>query len=476
MRYGLLVIAVVAQLATVVITEPLWGVRATSSGTAAPNLPALDLPQLPFGWLMVLSLLFTLIVPRRGVWLHLGVYAVACLFDQLRIQPQLMGVAVLILAMAIPKSSPLDRWNVARWYLVAMWFWAGLHKLLSPDWFTYCTWNLFGEAGLQPDDRFLWVAYMIAWSEIALALMAFFIPKLAAVGCVLLHGGIALYLLPWLRNWNASVIPWNLATAIVGYWILRRAPLGLPRTRGEWVVAVVLLVLPATFYLGLVDHRFAHVLYSDHVPEAVATASNGTTRQFSAWEELRVPFPHVPRLFKQHFALTSEPGEKLHIRDPHARMPDSYFLIKEEGPEEISAKEFYRADSEPLGAGIDSLGSVFRLASNDVRLLKRDAAAMIYAVEFPPGTYSVELLQELRGLPNLEQIQLAETQVRDEDLKWLTVLKKLHAIGLDGTQISDRAVEILQEIPTLRIIEHKGTAISESAMIEFLESRRATNN
>jgi len=79
-----------AQAATILLTWPLWQLR-----TSPPHLPWLDLPQLPFGPLLLGSLALTLWRPLAGAALHslLLILAIAC--DQLREQPQVLSLALL---------------------------------------------------------------------------------------------------------------------------------------------------------------------------------------------------------------------------------------------------------------------------------------------------------------------------------------------------------------------------------------------
>ena len=63
---------------------------------------------------------------------------------------------------------------------------------------------------------------------------------------------------------------------------------------------------------------------------------------------------------------------------------------------------------------------------------------MIFGIEFQSPYFQGEQLEHLRFLPNIEEIQLSDTNVTDDDLKWLVELPKLEVIGLNGTAISNR--------------------------------------
>ena len=122
--YSLLALCVLAQIVTVILTWQLWQVRETPL-----NFPLLEGPWISCGALMLLSLFYVLFDPRRGAVVHLVVLTLACIADQYRIQPQFISIAVLIFG-----CSSSERKTVCRWYLIAMWFWAGAHKIFSPEW------------------------------------------------------------------------------------------------------------------------------------------------------------------------------------------------------------------------------------------------------------------------------------------------------------------------------------------------------
>ncbi len=96
---------------------------------------------------------------------------------------------------------------------------------------------------------------------------------------------------------------------------------------------------------------------------------------------------------------------------------------------------------------------------------------MIFGIEFQSPYFQGEQLEHLRFLPNIEEIQLSDTNVTDDDLKWLVELPKLEAIGLNGTAISNRGVEILSESKSLQEIQVDETKVTPGAMQRFLNTR-----
>jgi hypothetical protein len=223
---------------------------------------------------------------------------------------------------------------------------------------------------------------------------------------LLLHGSIGAFLLA--ISWNVSVVPWNLCTAVVGCWILSTAPPFHAQSSLQWAVAAVLLIAPAGFYFGLVDHAFAHVLYSDNVPYGLMTTDD-RVKPFARWGSFRVPFPHTRRAFRQYFEITAKPGSKLHIADPRPWLQDCYYLKHSDG-EAVAidrARFLSSSDGQPRGVETDDPHSIFALSQAGARMLKRTDEGMVYAVEIAPTVYRPELLRHLRGLPNIEQLQLA---------------------------------------------------------------------
>lgn len=485
LQYALLLVALAAQVATLIITRELWEVRADGM----PHLPVFaGVSQISFFWILLATLAAVPFFPRSGVWLHLGLMLVACLFDQMRTQPQFLAIWILMAGVTHGATGV----GLTRWFLASLWFWAGLHKLLSPSWNTIHAWEMANALGLNADQFYYSVAILVGLSEMGVGLLAWFKPKFGAVGCILLHCGIVVYLSPLFLNWNFSVIPWNLATAIIGAWILFKAgglsqksriPVNsdnrLPWWQAVWfqrVFFAVLLIVPSGFYLGWMDHGYSHVLYSDHLPRGLVTHDDGTVEKVSAWGVLAAPFPNERRLLRQYFFIVAEVGEKFHVRDPRAFLNDIHLEMTVDGPRDITREEFFSGQGDIVrGVEIDSRKAVFELVLAGARVLKRDKDSMVYAIEFNPKLFHSDLLKELGGISNIEQIQLAGTSVTDEDLKQLVDLPKLAGIGLNNTSITDQGIETLMKLPQLMLIEVDGTRVTPQTIGRFYESRSLTS-
>lgn len=461
-RCALLVVAVIAQAATILITRPLWQVRDTPV-----HLPLIDLPQIPFDSWLLITLILVLIRPRVGLVVHAASLLVAFAFDQYRTQPQVIANAVLMLA-TIENVGLV----IVRWFLASLWLWAGTHKLLSPDWFSFGSWYMVEKLHVNPEDFQMLFAYGVSLGEMSVGLLAIFRPRWAAIPCVMMHVGIVIFLSPIFYNHNVSVVPWNLATAVIGGWVMWYSPSIRPQFRWEWITAVVLLVYPAGFYLGLVDHGIASVLYSNHLPEGMVTTKEGAAK-ISGWGDLHVPFPNERRLLTLYFQRSSQPGDKLHLSEPRPWLGDRYYVLGSDGRlVEQTREQFVQgSDDEVHGMEVESRRIRFLLARAGVKMLRREEQMTVFAVEIPPKRYRAELLDLLSGMPNLEQINLAGCEVTDEDLKRLPVLPKLVGIGLTDTPVSNAAIETLLKQPRLMVIEYQQSNMTLDAILEFERQR-----
>jgi hypothetical protein len=461
-RFLMLCVGVLAQLITVWMTWPVWQVREAG---VFPNLPVFDVPSINFGWAMFLSTLLVLAFPKPVIWINLVILLVATSFDQMRAQPQYLANWLLMFAAIVPAGP-----QIIRLFLATLWFWAGLHKFLSPDWHTYASWDLVSQCGFDPAMYQQYFIYAVAFSEMGLGIIAFFKPRWTVIACPLLHFGIVIFLSPLFRNWNFSVIPWNLATAIVGAWIFwevaketqtRKIAKAAAVKAWEYGLLAVFLIVPAGFFVGMFDHGYAHVLYSAHIPRGIVTQLNGDHYEINGWGELRVPFPNERRTLKQYFGAAAEFGEKLHIHDPRELLDDLYFVMTIDGPVEVEPEVFYQStNGGPIGVGIDTKRNVFLLTKANVRMLVRDTKSSIYAVAVPPTSYSPEVISLIAGLPNVEQIQLSKTAVTNEDLKQLLQLHRLEGIGLMETAVSEEGFELLRKIPSLKTIQSDSNAMA----------------
>ena len=453
----MLSLCAIAQLATVLISWPAWQVRSVLT-ESMPNLPWIPgTPQFPMGLILSASLGLVLLRPRSwGVCIHFVALGLAMAMDQIRFQPQLFSVAFLMAACVWPWARRL-----CLWYLIAMWSWAGIHKLLSPDWFGYVSGYMFQDVqrrlhslGIETDflpQHFHRVfAGLVAAAEVATGVLAWLRPKTGALACLLLHLGIACFLI--LLDWNFSVLPWNLCTAIVGAWLIcnrdgvSRSRLPFPRRRLERIVVVGMLLLPIGFYFGLVRHGAAHVLYSNNLPLCLINRSD-RFEQVDCWQDLRLPFPHAEKSFVDYFRRTGEANETLHIQNqlPWLQRNRYFRHHGDQKVQEISESEFLSDRDDRFHISqVEDPRKIFQLEIAGARL-EHGGLGVTASIQFSPDCFEALQLELLSGLPNLERIGLANCQLNDSDLKRIPPLGKLTAIDLSGTAVTDEAQQTFFE-------------------------------
>lgn len=478
-----LLLSVVSQGATIVITWDIWQVRGPDASII--NLPWLGTPpQFDYGWLLLVSLGLTLITPKHfGFVFHLLVLGIAIATDQFRCQPQILSVVVLMAACIFPAARKLGIW-----FLIAMWFWAGIHKLLSPDWYGEVTYYLLLGKQFEWETFRLWdyhaeFAFTCAVAEVGLGVLAWHRPKMAAPLCFLTHVGIATFLI--FVDWNFSVLPWNFCTAIVGAWLLWSfnnnvaLRVSLPDSKTGRLVVALLLVSPIGFYFGMVRHSLCHVLYSANFPDAVITRADGP-KTCEAIRELRVPFPHEPKAFIDFFRLTGKPGEKLHVREYRRYLSSHFFeMSPQQTVVEISRDQFFATNKDAVsGIAFDDRRKLFQLDKefhtanidledddpNLAKILKRSDGEMAWAIKFSPTKHNKQSYELMDGLPNLEQIQLSGSNITDDELRVVSGALRLRGIGLDDTDITDKGLKHLKGLRDLETIQAERTNITNEAI------------
>ena len=306
---------VAAIVVTVWLTWPLWQARETPACLPLASLPACD-----YGVALVVAACLAIALPRLGAALYAAVLLAAILADQTRIQPQMISFGIL-LAGAIGTAG----WcAIARAYLVSLWFYSGMHKLISPGFYGEITPWLWD--GLFPNSRFdgaTALGVLMARSELALAALCLPVAtRRAAAGlAAALHVGVLVVLSPVGVNWNTSVWPWNAVLAVSGWMFFAdwREPLLVAwrgAGRGVRACAIALALVPAGFYLGLVDAYLAHCVYSGNAPAGYSVNPLSRHDLGDTWADLNVPLPPAIRLYRQAFLAQDDHGEWLEIDDP----------------------------------------------------------------------------------------------------------------------------------------------------------------
>jgi hypothetical protein len=309
----LVLVAAAGLVASYVLTWPLWQER-----SYPPELPALSIP-VSFGVLLIVAAGVAALFPRVGAIAHTVLLAVAMVADQTRLQPEFVSLAIVLTAGAWPRSGV----HVARWHLIALWFWAGVHKVLSGGWPSGAAAFIAASMGLQSFT--VGVAILVPLTEIGLGLLglrpgAWRVLRWAASA---FHLGTFAVLA--LARFNSAVWPWNLALAVAAPLLFVRPaserPAGLPRGRRGTVLtaAAVLLVLhPLGFYIGATDAYIAHNLYTSNTGEGYTCSGQGEKLECQSlvsvtYRELNVPLPPEKRLFGALFDGTCSAGDRLEL-------------------------------------------------------------------------------------------------------------------------------------------------------------------
>ena len=306
---------VVSQAVTVGLTWDIWQAR-----SEPPMLPMIDLPAIDMGIWVLGSLAVVLVEPRIGIAFHAVVLGLAMLADQARIQPQVISHVLLLCGTLAPLGM------LARAHVVAVWFYAGLSKLLSSGFAEGTAHELL--KGLWPEagrGAAFWFAVLIWGSEMLVPV--FVLPlrtrKAAAVAGIGMHAFILLLLSPLCLKYNSSVWPWNVSLAAASYvfffqWEEQWLPEFLKAPAVMKAALVVLLVSPIGHYFGVVDAYLAHSLYSDHVPMAVIRSADGSQRNvaFEYYKKTNAFPPPEHRIYDAYFERAAKPGDVMTVTDP----------------------------------------------------------------------------------------------------------------------------------------------------------------
>ena len=312
-------VVVAALVATVVITGPLWNVR-----VVPPLLPAIGFPEVSLGVPLLFASAAALVRPRVGAVAVTIIIAYGMATDQTRMQPELFSLPLLLWgSLSIPAAR-----LIVRVHLVTLWFYSGMHKLLSPQ--------FLADGGPRMMQALPWpvpervamaAAVAIPLIEIGTAVLAIApaTRRAAAWAALVLHGGIVVSLVTLAETPNTAVWPWNIALATSGFALI--APWTTTLLSDFLAVSVVprmatvlLVMAPLGFYLGVVDAYPAHQLYTWGTARATVYCPQGCRPEQdvnATWYELNVPLPPQPRLFLASFAKTCQPGDVLRIDDPH---------------------------------------------------------------------------------------------------------------------------------------------------------------
>lgn len=307
----------VSQIATVVISWKLWEVR-----QYPPLLPLFPVPQFDMAWPMLIAITASFFSPRYGLPLQAATLLWAIVSDQCRIQPQMLSMLYLSCGTL---TSCWGGGVIARASLISLWFFSGIHKLMSPAFYTQGVPWLLGALGLPRDGVLpMLCGAGIGATEVLLGIGCLIptLRKTVALSAFVFHVTILVILSPLGINWNPEVLPWNAALACAGFALIAPWKDAVPgvawwnSSRLTRVVAFALLFSPIGYWLGVVDAYLAHCLYSENTPRAfVCTPFDRRDIQGICVAE-GIPIPPAHRLFQPLFLGMGRSGEWLEIEDP----------------------------------------------------------------------------------------------------------------------------------------------------------------
>lgn len=271
-------------------------------------LPALALPELNLGVIILVSLAAVVVRPLAGLVLHTIVISYSILIDQSRLQPEIVSMVILMWGSLRSPGLKL----IARSHLLSLWFFAGLNKMLSTGYL-----NSLSLAQPRSSSR----AALLPVLELALGILAL-IPRsrnFAAALAFSMHITIFAFILR--GRPDSPILFWNLALAFAGFALIsswsRSLSSNLKELNPVAATAVLfVLISPIGFYFGIFDAYLSHHLYSKSVPTAIWYRASGKQDGINTWKTLNVPLPPEHRLYEAYFNDSCERGDFLIIHDP----------------------------------------------------------------------------------------------------------------------------------------------------------------
>lgn len=212
-------IAALALLAGILCSWPLWDVGARPF--QFPLLPLFGSAEfassVPGHWqaLLLCALTAALVLrpQHRGFLVATVVYLLLlCLLDLNRLQPW-VWLYLLVFVTAVQQR----RETLLRLLLAAIYFWAGFHKLTPYFAEDNFAWFCESFSWSKPLGQYPSLGYSIALLEMSFAAGLLWVKtrrwfRYLVVG---FHVVILVALSPWGHDWNAVVLPWNLAMAVL---------------------------------------------------------------------------------------------------------------------------------------------------------------------------------------------------------------------------------------------------------------------
>lgn len=256
-----------------------------------------------------------------GVMVHVAVLVAALGLDQMRLQPEWVSIAILLVATTSFRHARTLGWG----YLASLWLWAGCNKAMSAGFVRGVAPGVAHDLGLGSHPTV--VAWGLPLLEISLGLAAI-VPRArrwAGLAGFTMHAGaiVGLHM-----RWDWAILPWNVGLAWASLVLLFAGPGRHPIPAGARRQRIVLLAglfgYPALAWFGALDLYLAHHVFTG---DAATASVCDVRRRCSTFGPLvsgaavKAPIPPDRRLFELWFRLDCRPGETLRVTARQFRWP-----------------------------------------------------------------------------------------------------------------------------------------------------------
>lgn len=262
-----LCLVVICQAITVLVTWRLWQIHRNP-----PMLPALPLPELNLGVIILVSLAAICVRPVAGLILHTIVIVYSILIDQSRLQPEIVSMVILMWGSLRSPSLKL----IAQSHLISLWFFAGLNKILSTGYL-----NSLSLAHPRSTSR----AALLPLVELTLGILAVFPRSRTFAAALAFSMHVTIFALVLRGRFDSPILLWNMALAFAGFALISSWSRSLFSNLKEVnlaaaAVALFVLISPIGFYFGLFDAYLSHHLYSKKRTDRRLASRKRHTREY----------------------------------------------------------------------------------------------------------------------------------------------------------------------------------------------------
>lgn len=306
-------LAAAGLLAQIALSAPLWGWG--EARAPFPQLPVWDSYWPAAGWLAAwlgrLLTLFTLalvIIPFQqrllsGALILTGALA---LLDLNHLQAWVYCYALIFL-LILSGGSESEKINALRLLLASIYGWSGINKLTP--WFAEDNFAWFCSAfgWLEPLGRYPAAGYVSALAEASLGFFLLWPYSRPAARRALVFFHLYLVATLLALDWNAVVIPWNIALAALAWVVFSdKTPVYRPQSRSVAALLILAGLFPALNFAHLWPENLSWKMYSNTQPEVTFFSSRGwncTPARLYAWNEYA--FDNGTKLLLDDWALSA---------------------------------------------------------------------------------------------------------------------------------------------------------------------------